>query len=326
MKKNTQIHTDPFAKREAKRYDNPIVSREYILEFLNQYNQPVTHTALCDLLHIEEQSQQIALGRRLGAMVRDGQLIKNRRNQYALIKKTDLVSGSIVGRADGLGYFIPDKKTKRKILVLPKQMSRVMHGDRVLVRLQSAKKGRRYEATIVEVLDHAHTHMVGLFKHTEGVSYVMPSDKRINQAILIPKAHVLGAQPNQWVRVVLTGYPDQYPQPIGKIEEILGESPEPGIETEVVMRAHQLPYRWSDAVEQAAHALEIHLSSHAKPLSAEKEPERRDLCHLPFVTIDGPSAKDFDDAVYAEACPPEKGGGMALMGRYCRCELLCAPR
>jgi ribonuclease R len=133
---------DPHRQREAKKYDNPIPSREFILETLTQHAAPMAFQEVVDALGLHEDQDLLALDRRLGAMVRDGQLVRNRRDAYCLVNKRDLVAGRIIAHPDGFGFVKPDEGGD-DLYLYPKEMRAVFHGDRVVARVTGRdRRGR----------------------------------------------------------------------------------------------------------------------------------------------------------------------------------------
>ena len=151
---------DPFAEREAQKYENPIPSREYILQFLSERGRPATYQQVQEELGIETSDEQEALRRRLIAMVRDGQLLKNRKGAYGPLEDMELIAGRVIGHKDGFGFVEPDLGGD-DLFLSPREMRNVFHGDRVLTRVSSVDTRGRREATVVEVLEHNTQQLVG---------------------------------------------------------------------------------------------------------------------------------------------------------------------
>lgn len=288
---------DPHLDREAQKYTNPIPSREFILEHLEERGRPATRRQLLSELNLKTADEQEALRRRLIAMVRDGQLHENRRGAYGPVAKMELLAGHIVGHKDGFGFVMPDDGSD-DLFIGPRQMRMVFHGDRVLARVSAVDSRGRREGIIVEVLEHNTTEVVGRYFENSGAAYVQSVNKRITHDVLIPPKDQDKAKDGQMVIASITAQPTLHTRPVGKIIEILGDHMAPGMEINVAIRNHELPHVWPEAVfkETAAFPEEV---------PEEALPGREDLRHLPFVTIDGEDAKDFDDAVY---CEPKKDG------------------
>jgi len=291
---------DPYAQREAAKYDNPIPSREHIFQVLDNAPGPMTHEQLCEVLGLGEEEQIEALRRRLIAMVRDGQLISNRRNGYACIDKLDLIRGRVLGHKDGYGFVVPHEGGD-DIYLHNRQMRRVFDGDEVLVRLAGEYRGKQ-EGKIVEVLAHNTHQLVGRYFVENGIHFVRPDNPRLVHDVMIAPGDGGGARKGQFVVVEITHQPARQSLPAGRIIEVMGDHMAPGMEIDVAIRAHRIPHLWPSDVQAEAAMLP------AEVAEADKL-HRVDLRHLPLVTIDGEDARDFDDAVY---CESKKSGGWRL--------------
>lgn len=288
---------DPYLAREVLRYgDNPLPSREYIIETLERAGRPLKMAELANELEIRP--FELALfERRLTAMERDGQILTNRRGALILPEKAALIRGRVQGHPDGFGFVIPDDGGP-DIFLGPKEMREVLHGDRVMVRVTGRDPRGRPEGKIVEVLERRTTRVVGRVIVEHGVMLVAPEDKRIAQDILIApeagrRSRKPKAAPGDVVVVEIVEPPSKYAQPIGKIVEVLGRYDDPGMEIEIALRKFDLPFVWSSAAKAQTRRLPDAVRPH-------DQKGREDLRHLPFVTIDGENAKDFDDAVFCE--------------------------
>jgi ribonuclease R len=291
---------DPHLAREQAKYDNPIPSRELILEVLTEAGVPMEPAAISQRLEIAD-SEQDGFIRRLNAMERDGQLMRNRRGDVCLVEKLDLITGRVQGHPDGFGFLIPDDGSD-DLFLGPKQMHKVLDRDRAVVReIGVDRKGRR-EATIVEVLERGNSKVVGRLFAEHGVLFVVAENKRISQDILIEPGFDAGAKAGQVVTVELVVQPAKNSEPVARVIEVLGNYADPGMEIEIALRKHDLPYEWPDDVL----ALEKKVPKKVSPAEIKG---REDLRDLPFVTIDGETAKDFDDAVYCE----KQGKGFRLL-------------
>ncbi|RRN00438.1 ribonuclease R [Bibersteinia trehalosi] len=287
---------DPNYQQELEKYENPVPSREFILQTIRDFDAPMSRDELLDAFHIYDEERSEAIRRRLRAMENDGQLVFTKRKRYALPEKMDLLKGTVIGHRDGYGFlqvegsddwFIPNS-----------QMVRVLHGDFVLAQPNGTDRRGRKEVRIVRVLESRKKQIVGRFFTESGISFVVPDDSRINQDILIPEEHRLGARMGQVVVVELQPRKADFKRPVGVITEILGDNLAPGMEIEIALRNHEIPHVWSDGVEKQIRHFEEEVPEEAKQ-------GRVDLRDLPLVTIDGESARDFDDAVF---CQREQNG------------------
>ncbi len=292
MNKKTKSAADPYAAREAQKYENPIPSREFIIQLLEKEGHPMTREAIAEALALESEEQLEALRRRLRAMERDGQLVFNRRNEYGLVSHMNLVRGRVIGHPDGFGFLVPDE-TGDDVFLSAREMRSLLHGDRALVSITGVDRRGRREGTLIEVLERANHTLVGRLFVESNMAFVVPDNKRIHQDILIPPEHRGVAENGQIVVVEILEQPTRYRQPIGKVVEVLGDHMAPGMEIDVAIRSHGLPMVWSPETEQAI----AHLREEVE--EADKR-GREDIRHLPLVTIDGEDARDFDDAVYCE--------------------------
>ncbi len=290
---------DPHLEREQSRYENPLPSREYVLDFLLEQGVPVSVEQIAEKMSIAADEME-PFERRLAAMQRDGQIMRNRKNAICVVEKLDLVKGKVQGHPDGFGFLIRDGDGD-DLFLNAGEMSKVMHGDRVVAREGGVNARGRREGHIVEVLERANSKVVGRFLNEHGIGVVAPEDRRISQDILIPAGGSGGAKPGQVVVVEIIEQPQRHVKPVGRIIEVLGNYADPGMEIEIALRKHDLPHEFSKEVEK--------LSAKFPAGVTEKDLQGRvDMRGLPLVTIDGETAKDFDDAVYCE----QKGKGYKL--------------
>jgi ribonuclease R len=263
---------------------------------MTEQGVPVSIESLYELLHIHEAEQEI-FNRRLNAMEREGQIIRNRKGALCIAEKINLIAGKVQGHPDGFGFLIPDNGGE-DLFLSPKEMSQVLHGDRVMVRQSGLDRKGRPEGKIVEVLERSTTKLVGRVIRAHGVTIVAAEDKRVNQDILVPYHLDMNAKDGQVVMVELTEQPSPHAKPMGKVVEILGNYADSGMEIEIALRKHNLPYEFSVAAIKQA-------EKYPKLVQEKDWKGRIDLRQLPLITIDGETARDFDDAVYAE--PQGKG-------------------
>ena len=290
---------DPFIEREREKYEQPLPSREYVMQILAAQGAPVEFPGLCDLLDIKPVEQE-SFSRRLGAMARDGQLMQNRRDAWLIPDRADLVRGRVEGHPDGYGFLVPDKVGDEKgedLFLSAKEMAKVLHGDRAIARVIGVDRKGRPEGKIVEVTERANRMLVARVFQEHGVWFAVAENKRISQDILLapPEKRKKGNElvTGQIVMVELLEQPSRQSQPIGKVVEVLGSYADPGMEIEIALRKHELPFEFSSAAEAETKRL---------PDAVRKEDwkGREDITRLPLVTIDGETAKDFDDAVFCE--------------------------
>ncbi len=286
---------DPYAKREASKYSSPIPSREFIMSRLEEAGRLMTREEIADSFGLSGEEDLEALRRRLRAMERDGQLLRNRKGGYGLVDRMDMVRGRIIAHPDGFGFLVPEEGGD-DLFLSPRQMRGVMHRDRVVARVTGIDRRGRREGAIVEVLERCTHRVVGRIYFENGISHVVPDHKRLTHDIIVPPDQVGGARHGQFVTVELIEQPSKRSGPVGRVVEVIGDHMAPGMEIDVAIRAHELPLEWPDAVED-----EIQGLADKVPPAAKRG--RVDLREMPLVTIDGADSRDFDDAVYCSKTP-----------------------
>jgi len=291
------LFDDPQAAREAERYENPIASREAILQLLDRCDGPRNAQEIGELLGLTEPDRADALAKRLGAMVRDGQLVQNRRGGFAPVLVTNLIPGTVIANPEGFGFLRPDEGGD-DLFLPPYEMRKVMHGDRALANVTGIDRRGRREGSIARVLERGVSRLIGHYSVELGINYVVPDDKRIQRSIQIPADATDGAKDGQLVVCELTQAPDSRRPPIGRIIAVLGDRLTPSLVVETAIHGHNLPHEFPPEVLDEATAI---------PMTVEPSMigGRVDLRQMPLVTIDGEDAKDFDDAVY---CEPNRDG------------------
>ncbi len=289
--------TDPVpraAPRRARRGDiDPelLPSREAILAALRTAGTPMLPTEVERALAVGDVARDAFHGR-LAAMERDGQLLTNRRGELCLVAKLDLVIGTVQGHADGFGFLVPEEGGE-DFFLSPREMHKVLHGDRAVVRRSGTDRRGRPEGGIVEVLARANREVVGRLYEERGVYFIVAENRRINQDFLVPPESTGGATTGQVVVGEIIEQPSAKGEAIARVIEVLGSATDPGIEIEIALRKHALPHEFTrEAMRQAKR-----LPAQVRPADSKG---REDLTALPFVTIDGETAKDFDDAVWCE--------------------------
>lgn len=293
--KKSARELDPYQARESKKYENPIPSREFILDLLAEYGAPLGIAVIAEQLTLFEEDDLEALRRRLNAMERDGQLVRNRKNGFCVVNSKDLVSGRVIGHKDGFGFLKPDEGGD-DLFLSPRQMRSLLHNDRAVMRVVGVDRRGRLEGALVEVLERNNHEIVGRLHHEGSVGFVVPDNKRLHLDIVIPECDLAGATHGQMVVAQIIEQPTKRSQPVGRIAEVLGDHMAPGMEIDIAIRTHELPVEWPEMVAEEVSAFGTEVDEAAKE-------GRVDLRNLPLVTIDGIDARDFDDAVYCEVRP-----------------------
>ena len=286
---------DPEAHLEASRYENPVPSRRLILDTIRQHGT-MTQSQVFRALDVRP-DQEEGVSRRLGAMVRDGQLVRNRRGGFLPVDEKHLIKGYVIAHPDGFGFLVPDEGGE-DLFLSAKQMRTLLHGDRAVVTVSGIDRRGRREGAVVSVIERANKTLVGRLFCEDGVAFVVADNKRITQDILIPPESLAGAETGQIVKIEIVKQPTFRHQAIGRIIDVIGDHMAPGMEIEIAIHSHGLPHEFSAEVLREAQAL-------GDTVREQDKQGRVDFRAVPLVTIDGEDARDFDDAVYCE--PREKG-------------------
>lgn len=310
--------SDPEFANESSRYASPLPSRNHVLKTLAEAAEPMTLDELIAHFGLKKLNEQEAFTKRLVAMAREGQIIAaDRRGAYraaltedgetieAPVRVETTVEGKVSAHRDGYGFVVPDPGNGPDVFLSPRQMAGLMNGDRVKVRVTGTDERGRREGVLVSVVERGNTQAVGrLHASPQGVFTVIPSNPK-QPEIVVPADQRGGAKPGQMVVAELVMPPGGRTLPVGHIKEILGEHLAPGMEIQAAIRAHKLPYEWPEGVEAEA-------AAYGPVVTPAQFAGREDLRELGLMTIDGADARDFDDAVYAEAVKGWRGGGWKL--------------
>lgn len=299
MSKKKQA-SDPYADREAAQYDNPIASREHILELVDQIPS-CTFNRLLKHLAYKDEFRQEALRRRVIAMLRDNQLLEGEHNTLTVLRKENLHRGKVLVHKDGYGFFVPDAGGEDWFLSYH-EVKKVFDGDEVLACILPHQHKGKTHAQIIEVVQHNTEKVVGKLLIDGKNRRVVPVNPKIQHTIFLEKDASVIANHEELVVVEITQQPSGRGAVKGIVIKVLGQPDEPGIELEIALHQFGIPHIWPEQVLKEAKAF-------AEQPSEKDKQNRVNLCHLPFVTIDGEDAKDFDDALY---CEKKKSGGWRL--------------
>ncbi|MGL5004940.1 MAG: RNB domain-containing ribonuclease, partial [Casimicrobium sp.] len=208
---------------------------------------------------------------------------------------------TIIGHPDGYGFAKLDQGGE-DLFLSEDEMRAVLHGDRVAVRAGGFTRNDKVAGEIVSIIQRGQHRVVGKLKAKDGVWFIVASERRINQDILIPQDKLNKASLDQIVVAEITKQPTPFEDPVAEIVEIVGDEDASDIELEIAIRKHNLPYVFSDATLKEA-------AAYGDKVKTADTKDRVDLRDMALVTIDGETAKDFDDAVYAE----KSGTGFRLI-------------
>ncbi len=264
-----------------------------IFEALKDAGRPLTLDELAERLKRTGRAARARLIVELEALVQAGELVRNRRGEYCLRELLPLTIGVVSAHKDGYGFVMPEDRSA-PIFLPPRQMLQVIHGDRVAVRTTGVDFRGRPEGSIAKILERGTQKIVGRLYDESGICFVVPDNPRIGHRVLVPRDRLSGAKPGQVVLVKLIEQPSRTAQPVGHVTRVLGEHAAPGMETEIAIHSHGLPFEFPPEAIQEAEKFGTQVSAAAKR-------DREDIRDLPLVTIDGEDARDFDDAVWCEA-------------------------
>ncbi len=284
----------PKRRKEPKSYKHPIPSRNDLLAFLTDAGRPQKADAILAAFDLKGQRMRALLVDRLNAMLRAGQIIENRRGEYCLTQKLELVPGKVSGHRDGFGFVLPDDGERDDIYLSARQMRSLFDGDRVAVKIVGEDRRGKPEGRVVEILERGIQEVAGKFIRERGIGLVVPDNTRIPHRILIGKGDAGGAKPGQIVVAEILDFPSEHQQATGRISKIIGAPDQNGIATEIAIQSHAIPVSWPDGVLDQAQAF-------GSSVPAKAKQGRLDLRDVDLVTIDGADARDFDDAVFCEA-------------------------
>jgi ribonuclease R len=268
----------------------PKSGAENILEALSAARAPLLPSDLADRLGLRSDEDRTAFNAQVEELERAGRIVRNRAGLLLVAARANLLSGQVQGHRDGFGFLIRDDGGQDLVLS-EHEMSKVLHGDRVLARVTGSDRRGRPEGEIVEVIERRTNKLVGRLLNERGVTIVVPEDQRIQHDILVPPGASLTAEPGQVVVAEILQQPQRYVQPVGRVVEVLGAIDDPGMEIEIAVRKFAVPHEFPAAVLEQADAL-------PDGVLPKEFRGRVDLRDVPLVTIDGEDARDFDDAVY----------------------------
>ncbi|MCH7536635.1 MAG: ribonuclease R [Proteobacteria bacterium] len=287
IKKKTQ------KKSREKPYKHPIPSQNDLIDFLTNIGKPLKVEPIIKAFSLKGQRMRALLVDRLQSMVRAGQILENRRGEFCLTAKLDLVTGKVTGHRDGFGFVIRDDGDPDDIYLSARQMRSLFDGDRVAVRIKGLDRRGRAEGELVDILERNTREVAGQFIRERGIGIVIPDNAKLSHRILIPKGEAANAKHGEMVVAEILDYPSHVEQATGRITTVIGSPNDKGIATDIAIHAHAIPFKWPGAV-----TIEVEDFGEKVPSNAAKG--RTDLRGIDLVTIDGADARDFDDAVFCE--------------------------
>ena len=225
----------------------------------------------------------------LRRLVREGRLVRLKKNHYGLPDSDNLMTGRVHAHPDGYGFLILDEKSAVDLYLNRREMRRVMHGDRIMVRVDRNKRGG-LETHIVQVLERAHKRLIGTYDEIEGHGYLVPMDPRIAPVIPLTRGHER-PEKGKIIAAEISRYGTATSPPQAELLKVIGNPDDPEVQVQSVVFRYGLSTSFPSEVHRET-------SSASFVVSADEIASRTDLRGLPIVTIDGERARDFDDAVY----------------------------
>jgi len=287
--------------------------RERILEILTRINRPAGEKDLLKLLRVKGDARAEAK-KVIAAMVASGAIVETRTGRYGLPERMNVAAGRLECKTGGFGFVIPDRKALKDVYVSGAALGEAMHGDRVLVRIERTGRDGRPEGCIIQVLERGTNRVVGRLEAQVGGAIVSPFDARLLFEIHVPPGAEKGAASGEMVVVEVTRFPGPFRTPMGRVVQVLGRLNDPGVDVKVIIAKYELPDEFPKDVLEDAETV-------AKDLSPEDVAGRTDFRGEPIVTIDGETARDFDDAVQVKRLPNghyELGVHIADVSHYVR--------
>lgn len=273
--------------------------KERILELFNtEIENPIMDIDLAKKLDIDPAQYKMIFGI-LNEMAESGILIATKKKKYGTPAMFGMVIGKLEMTQRGFGFVVPEGQSSGKhadgvsqdIFIPAAEIGGAMNGDKVLCKVtKGGEEGKRREGVVIKVVERAHTQIIGTFQKNQRFGFVIPDDKKINSDVFISASNSMGANSGDKVVVKLTKWPEGDKKAEGKVIENLGNKNAPGVDIESVIRKFGLPEEFPMKVEVAAQDI-------APEVEESELKNRRDLRNETIVTIDGPDAKDLDDAV-----------------------------
>lgn len=268
--------------------------KEKIIAFMeDEKYKPLKFKELCEALDIQSDMRKEFL-KILNELEDEGKIIFTSSERYGTPERMGLIIGVIEGNPKGYGFLIPDNKNVKDVFISPTDLSGAMNGDRVIVKSDgNFIDNKSPEGKVIRILERANKTIIGTFQQSKSFGFVVADDKKLGCDIFISKSDFNGAKNNQKVIVKITQWPIGRRNAEGEIIEVIGNDEDTKTHIDAVLIRHKVRQYFTAEVIAQAKGIEIEIP--------QKEIDRRkDLRHLPIITIDGEDARDLDDAVYVE--------------------------
>ena len=230
----------------------------------------------------------------LRTMEKEGLIVRDNKDRYALPQKMGLISGKLQAHAKGFAFLIPDDEEEKDVFIPSSFINGAMNGDKVLVEVtREDKSGKKREGEVVQVVERVNKKFVGVYEESKNFGFIVVGDTKISQDIFINKKDKNGAKNGDVVLVEITRWPEKKRSPEGMVVEILGKEGDKGLDILTIIKKFGLPEEFPSKVLNFAGNIE-------ESIEEEEYKRRKDLRNIRMVTIDGEDAKDLDDAVSIE--------------------------
>ncbi len=281
-------------KKRAKRPEQEFPSESAIIKAMQSSRRPLLLRELYHILHIRPEDRK-AFRALVKKLVKTGRLIHIKGRRYGLAEQMQLVSGRLRIHPDGYGLVEPEEKRDPVVYIPANRLKGVMDGDLVVARIEHPK-GHKKIGTIIRILERKKKYIIGLFYQSKRRNTVIPEDDRIPFEILIPPDKTKGAETGEMVVAEIMEFSPGRRIPEGRIIDVLGDPDDLDTQLKAVIYKYELPNKWKKQIKDELKEL-------PDDIRPEDLIDRKDLTNLPFITIDGENARDFDDAIYVRRLP-----------------------
>jgi len=268
---------------------------ELLKKLREDVHRPLSKEDIFKKFEIDKGQQQI-FSDLLDDLIKSGKIFKNSKGLYGVPEKFNLIGGRIEKIASGNAFLIPDDPEKEDVYISSANMNGAMHNDKVFVRPVPSNRGKSQAGEVAEIIERVNKEVVGNLEKYKNYGFLIPDNKRICNDIFIPPEALNNAENGQKVVAKINRWPEKNRNPEGEIIEILGDKDDVGVDIEAIIRQLNLPGEFPDKVLKQTENIPDQVNED----TITEDDERLDLRDLKLVTIDGPDAKDFDDAVSIE--------------------------
>ena len=268
-----------------------MLEKEKIIELMQEMAQPLSLQDISRELEYHPSELEPVLIE----MEMKGLLILTRKAKYGLPEHMNLLVGRIQRSQKGFAFLIPDNPKVADVYIKAGDLNNALHNDRVVIRLyKQIVPGKRAEGKVIRILERANNKIVGTYEEGTGFGFVIPDDNRLGADLFVPKKNARGAKHGMKVVAEILEWPEKRRNPEAVIIEVLGKKGDPGIDIISIVRKHDLPEDFSNAIKAFVEKQDYRITD-------AEVGKRTDLRSLKMVTIDSEDAKDLDDAVSLES-------------------------